>query len=308
MTTGKVLVPFAFSVLIFSASDFFTIQQERTQCASPIQQATISDNKLCLIQSFLTLGGAYALACWSALVIVHLHFLSVWRSKFIINHIRGFHIAIWTISILATIIPIVTHHVGSGNICFITPEASAMFYLPLIFIYVAFAVHVSTFIYIANITRKVWEDNSEGSNMTKRVLVNESQKTLLYVREMVRLQWRALAGVFLMVTVYTTSWIFFTFDYKVPNFRAQWFEEWLQCLETGTQTSCSLIAAPYFPSFSLIIWLLLIKRCVGIFIFIILAAKKSIFREWIQVLRGTNKSESGASHVHRDAVVEITSV
>ena len=43
--------------------------------------------------------------------------------------------------------------------------------------------------------------------MTKRVLVNESQKTLLYVREMVRLQWRALAGVFLMVTVYTTSWV-----------------------------------------------------------------------------------------------------
>ncbi|CAG8485671.1 1506_t:CDS:2 [Paraglomus occultum] len=308
LTTRKVLIPFAFSVLLFSATDFFTIQQKRSQCVNPIQQATISDNRLCLIQSFLALGGAYALACWSALVIVHLHFLSVWRSKFIIVHIRSFHIAIWSISILATIIPIVTHHVASGNICFITPEASPMFYFPLSFIYVAFAVHVATVIYIANVTLKVWDEDSKESNIAQRALVNESQRTLIYAREMVRLQWRALAGAFLMVTVYTTAWTFFTFKYKLPDFKAQWFEGWLQCLETGTQTSCSSISAPYFPKFSLIIWLLLIKRCVGIFIFIILAAKKSTFRGWIEVLRGNSKSEVTASPVHGDAVVQITSV
>ena len=78
--------------------------------------------------------------------------LSVWRSKFIINHIRAFHIAIWSVSILATIIPIVTHHVKSGNMCFITPEAGVLFYFPLGFIYVAFAVHVATVIYIANVS------------------------------------------------------------------------------------------------------------------------------------------------------------
>jgi len=79
--------------------------------------------------------------------------LSVWRSTFITNHIIGFHIIIWTVSILATVIPIATDSVSSGNTCFIAAKKGAFYYIPMSFIYIAFILHVITFGYITNVSR-----------------------------------------------------------------------------------------------------------------------------------------------------------
>ena len=56
-------------------------------------------------------------------------------------------------SILAAILPVVTNNVSSGNTCFITPEAGAIYYIPMSFIYIAFILHIITFGYITSVSR-----------------------------------------------------------------------------------------------------------------------------------------------------------
>ncbi|CAG8485694.1 1507_t:CDS:2 [Paraglomus occultum] len=277
VTTKKILIPFALSVIVFSATDFFTVHQERTQLTSDVVVTIRYSTAL------FALGGAYALAGWSSLLFVHLHLLSVWRSTFITNHIIGFHIIIWAISLLAMILPVVTNNVSSGNTCFITPEKGAIYYIPMSFIYIAFILHVFTFGYITNVVLKAGGDGDKR-HKTRGLTSNDNLKVDNSLKKVFRLQWRALVGVFLMLLIYVTAWVFYTFKNNVPNLGDPWFEEWVQCLETGTQTSCSSISAPHFPSFFLLVILLFTNRCVGIFIFLLLAAKKAIFYEWAEML------------------------
>ncbi|CAG8454583.1 5042_t:CDS:2 [Acaulospora colombiana] len=197
-TTKLILLPLAISVCLFNASEFFTIQQRKSQCISPVLRANTHDNYNCAAQAFFTIGGAYAIAFWAALLMLHLHMISVWRSDFIIHNILYINIFVWSISVLVAIIPLVVNRVEAGNICFITLNDSSLYYCFMSFIYVAFLAHLMTFVYMTKVSIKANWRFSSGSVVNKRISFVEAQRTFSHVKTVFTLQWRAMLGAILI--------------------------------------------------------------------------------------------------------------
>ncbi|CAG8513077.1 13974_t:CDS:2 [Ambispora leptoticha] len=297
-TTKQILLPFALSVCIFTFEGFFTVQQQESQCHSEIEQATIHNNGYCATQAFFELSGAYAIACWSSLLIVHLHLLSVWRCEVITRNIKFFHVIIWTIVILSGVIPMSLDTIASGNICFLDRSANSAFYYPLSFIYVVFILHLATCIYMANITiRANWRSDPHVDVVSSvRLSLTEAQRTILHVKTILRMQWRAIIGGLLMIALYLFDMIYFVHLYPTKiDTSSDWYLSWRDCIyENHSQDECVSKVSGFLPSYSIKIFMLFINRCAGIVIFIIFAAKKGFLTELYQVITGQYSSNAGS--------------
>ncbi|CAG8822231.1 2637_t:CDS:2, partial [Racocetra persica] len=120
------------------------------------------------------------------------------------------------------------------------------------------------------------------------VTLYEAQQTLTRVTSILRVQWRASLGALFMLSVYSVNWVFYTFKVPVMTTEAgsDWVQQWFQCLKTGSQSSCTSVAAGHVPSYGLILAILFTNRFCGILIFILFAGKKSIFIELWNYLKG----------------------
>ncbi|CAG8439663.1 11545_t:CDS:2 [Acaulospora morrowiae] len=291
-TTKQILLPLVLSVCCFEFAEFFTLQQQKSQCTNPVLRANISDNHYCATQAFFTLGGAYAVASWAALLMLHLHLISVWRSEFITRNIFYFNVYIWGTSFLAAVIPMSIGKVEANNICFIQYDYASIYYYFLSFIYVAFLAHLITFSHMAKVTIKANWRLSNGSTTNKRVSIVEAQRTFNHVKTIFALQWRALFGAILMLAVYVVNWSYFDV-FSSSTIDSTLFSQWFQCLlNGGSQTSC---VPQTIPSINWTIVLLFANRALGILIFLILAAKKIILVEVWNLLNGRIDLRSSSS-------------
>uniref|UniRef100_A0A1D1XG29 Frizzled and smoothened-like protein F n=1 Tax=Anthurium amnicola TaxID=1678845 RepID=A0A1D1XG29_9ARAE len=284
------LLPLALSVMCFEASEFFTINQKQSQCVDQITPADARNNAYCAVQAFFTLTGACAIACYSSLLMTHLHLVSVWRNEFITKNIYFFHALIFGGSLSAFIVPYVTNNIQSANICFISLDVAPSYFYFLSFIYIAFAAHLSTFIHMALITIKSNKRYSTMSTASKRNTVIEAQRQLNHLNEIFRMQWRALLGAFLMIIIYVLNWYFYLSGLRLLTksvLSNEWVKMWIQCLQIyGNQSVCATEIQEFIPRYSYIVTLLFFNRSAGILIFIIFAAKKSVFFEVYELIRG----------------------
>ncbi|RGB38269.1 hypothetical protein C1646_755888 [Rhizophagus diaphanus] len=293
--TKLMLFPLALSVMCFEGAEFFTINQKQSQCVDPITPADSRNNAYCAIQAFFTLAGSCAIACYSSLLMTHLHLVSVWRVDFITKKIIGFHAIIFGGSLAAFIIPYLTHNIQSSNICFISLDSAPAYFYFLFFIYIAFVAHLTTFIYMAHITIKSNRRYSVASTISKRTTIIEARRQLNHLNAVFKMQWRALLGALLMLIIYVLNWHFYIFGLRVlaeSTLTSEWIIKWVLCLkEQGSQSICANIIKEYIPSYSYIITLLFFNRTAGILIFIIFAAKKSVVLEVYDLIRGKNPRE-----------------
>lgn len=140
-----------------------------------------------------------------------------------------------------------------------------------------------TFAYMTKVTIKANWMVPSGTTAKKRVSIMEAQHAFSHVKTIFRIQWRAMLGAILMLAVYMVNWIYFviisTVDLNDPL-----FFQWTECLlNGGSQNSCS---PSVIPSLGWTIVLLFFNRFLGIMIFIIIAAKRSILVEVWNLLNG----------------------
>jgi len=283
------LLPLALSVMCFEGAEFFTINQKQSQCVDSITPAN-SDNPYCATQAFFTLAGSFAIASYSSLLMTHLHLVSVWRIEFITTKIKLFHVIIFIGSLSAFIVPYYTHNIQAANICFISLDAAPAYFYFLFFIYIAFAAHLTTFLYMAHMTIKSNRHYSVSMVVSKRATIIEAQRRLTYLNAIFKMQWRALLGAVLMLIIYVLNWYFYVFGLRVLNestLTSDWVITWIRCLkDNGSQTTCASVIKDDIPSYYYILTLLLFNRTAGIFIFIIFAAKKSVLLEVYNLISG----------------------
>ncbi|CAG8610400.1 3891_t:CDS:2, partial [Scutellospora calospora] len=144
--------------------------------------------------------------------------------------------------------------------------------------------------------------NSISQRMTSvsstRISLFEAQQTFIHVTNIIRVQWRAALGAAFMLVVYSTNWALYS--YHMPRLdaniiKSDWFQEWMKCLETGTQSTCAFYAHDYVPRFYMIIVILAVNRFCGIVIFILFAGKRIVFVELWNFITKTPRPASSYS-------------
>jgi hypothetical protein len=124
---------------------------------------------------------------------------------------------------------------------------------------------------------------------SRRNTMIEAQKKLKHANTIFKMQWRALLGALLMLIIYVLNWHFYVFGLRLlttSDFSNEWVIGWIQCLKTGSQSTCAHLIKEYIPSYNFILTLLFFNRTAGILIFIIFAAKKSVVLEIYDLIRG----------------------
>ncbi|GES82804.1 hypothetical protein GLOIN_2v1861514 [Rhizophagus clarus] len=285
-----ILLPLALSVMCFEGAEFFTLNQKQSQCADSITPANSNNNARCAVQAFFTLAGSCAIACYSSLLMTHLHLVSVWRNEFITKHIGYFHALIFGGSLAAFVVPYITHNIQATNICFISLDSAPAYFYFLFFIYIAFAAHLTTLIHMAHITIKSNRRYSLSSAMSKRTTIIEAQRQLNRLNAIFKMQWRALLGALLMLIIYVLNWHFYVFGLRVLTksvLTNEWVVKWIQCLKDHkSQSICAHTIETFIPSYNYILTLLFFNRTAGILIFIIFAAKRTVLLEVYDLIRG----------------------
>lgn len=293
--TKQILLPFALSIAYFEASQFFIINQKQTLCLSDgFTPTTVHNSSSCKFQAIFSLGGAYAMGYWSAILMTHLHMLSIWRSEFIMRNIYYFHGLAWSATLLSIIIPFLTNNVADGNnLCFISGKASLYYFVFLSFICFAFIAHVFTFIYIAKVTLRANWRRSDQTHCTSRTSISEAQRAIIHVKYVINVQWRALMGAFMMLIVYVFDWVFFasgttSLRNENDNTVKDWVIQWMDCTQNPSSYDyeCNSISKPHVQPYTLIMLALSFNGVIGILMFIVFAGKKSIILEAWKIIKG----------------------
>ncbi|CAJ0753523.1 12366_t:CDS:2 [Entrophospora sp. SA101] len=215
--TKQILLPFALSIAYFEASQFFIINQKQTLCLSDSLTTTVHNSSSCKFQAIFSLGGAYAMGYWSAILMTHLHMVTL---------------------------------------------------------------------------RANWR-RSDQTQCTSRTSISEAQRAIIHVKYVINVQWRALMGAFMMLIVYVFAWIFFASG--TPSLRNEndntvkdWVIQWMNCTQNPSyyDYECNSISKPHVQPYALIMFALFFNGCIGILMFIVFAAKKSIILEAWKIIKG----------------------
>ncbi|CAG8435914.1 6893_t:CDS:2 [Diversispora eburnea] len=203
--------------------------------------------------TFFATGGACALACCSAMLMIHLHLITVWNSDFVIRNIRYFNISILFASLAASLIPLLMNIIESDHICFINSQ-----------------------------------DTTISARKTSNKAKHSSAYTFFFAKNIITVQWRSLLGALLMLIVYIINWVYYINAPSAISSGMRWSMDWFECLQKNnsndSQNICAYLMKPYVPPFSWTITLLFFNRFLGILIFIIFAVKKCIFLEMWNVI------------------------
>lgn len=310
---------FSISLLIFMGVTFFYIgDAKRIQCADLINQSTMKNNTLCGIQGIILIFSTFLLILWCFLLILHLHFQTVWRS----NIIQQYHVIsqmlVIVIAITFTILPAAMNKISFefGVVCLVSSEfEKELFWYPLaILVIPGFLIHLWTFIHIGKsqfmMSMDYYDDDStcDSTWISEENENTKSSKLLTSVtgKEIVRaikVQWRALilALIFLITYMIYSTFVAAEFGKILPKtlLGEKWFAEWLTCIfENGmngmsAQNKCSFIAKDHIPSIAYLTTAELSTATLGISIFFIFGTSIDLWSEWklyfIKKFRGVSK-------------------
>ncbi|RHZ46304.1 hypothetical protein Glove_627g42 [Diversispora epigaea] len=283
------------SLLIFLGITFFyTGDHKRIQCANDITQANISNNFLCGIQGIILIFTTFTLILYCFLLILHLHFQTVWHSNIIQRCYIIFQMFVLSISSFLTLLPAITKQISFefGAVCLVSyQKAEWYFWTPLaVFVISGFIIHIWTFIHIAKSQCMFFEHGFDESTFsTADTTTSITKKEVLNA---IKIQWRALMLALILLFTFIIYWV-----YKFISIRElspltsieeipAWIDQWKSCLINASalpinaQNRCSSISMPHVPSISLIVVAEFLTSILGISIFIIFGSSINFWNEW----------------------------
>ncbi|CAG8810978.1 34072_t:CDS:2, partial [Racocetra persica] len=231
---------------------------------------------------------SHATANWVGIIIVNLHFHTVWNSNAIGRKYLLLHLAGWGGPLVLTIIALATRAVmyQFATLCLVEQsKANLIFFYPLAAVVVpSFFIHMATFFHIAKISR---EDYKRKSGETSFSDIASHKR---HVIQVLKIQWRALLLALLLLLTVIFYWIFYFFELgdlsRGPS-RQDFLGEWLTCIQQDLgQDECSKIAAKYMPPFWLIIAAEMSTSLIGVELFCIFT-NISLWKEWQQWVKET---------------------
>jgi len=290
---------FNISLLIFTGVTFFYVGDiRRIQCADLITQATIQNNAICGIQGIIVVFATFLLILWCFLLILHLHFQTVWGSNIIQKYHLFSHISVIALSVTFTILPSAMGKIsfGFGAVCLVSPGYdSTLFWYPLgVFAIPGFMIHFCTFLFIGKsqfMSSMYYHDDSTMSQEISKssgVLTNVTGQEIVRA---IRIQWRALMLALALLITYVIYWTYIAIEVdkiEPKNFHPlqPWTLNWLKCIfENGmkskdAQNICSSYAIDNLPKLSHLVVAETSTATLGIIIFIIFGTSVDLWTEW----------------------------
>ncbi|GBB86787.1 hypothetical protein RclHR1_01320022 [Rhizophagus clarus] len=290
---------FNISLLIFTGVTFFYVGDIRKiQCADLINQATMRNNALCGVQGIVVVFSTFLLILWCFLLILHLHFQTVWGS----NIMQKFHlmsqILVIILSVTFTILPSAMGKIsfGFGAVCLVSPDFDKiLFWYPLaIFVIPGFLIHFCTFLFIGKSQFMGSLDYHDDSTIdlenskSSGLLTNVSGQEIVRA---IRVQWRALMLALILLITYVIYWTYVEVEVekiKPKNFNPPqpWILNWLECIfingmkGMNAQNICSSHAIGNVPKLSHLVVAESATATLGICIFIIFGTSVDLWTEW----------------------------
>src|SRR5438105_1607911 len=103
--------------------------------------------------------------------------------------------------------------------------------------------------------------------MSRRTSIIEAQRKLAHLKDIFKMQWRALLGALLMLIIYVLNWNYYVYEIQSLNsslLTNTWVLEWVLCLkDQGDQNLCASKITDNIPRFNYIIVLLFFNRATG---------------------------------------------
>ncbi|CAI2179672.1 3167_t:CDS:2 [Funneliformis geosporum] len=289
---------FNISLLIFLGVSFFYFGDfKRIQCVDPITQSTMKNNTLCGVQGIILIFSTFLLILWCFLLILHLHFQTVWNSTFLQKYYKITQAIILFISIVFAILPAIMNKIKFefGAVCLVSSESSnELFWYPLaVFVIPGFIIHIWTFVHIGKsqcLLNSDFEDSTlveENSETSKGRSITEI--TGSEIVRAVKVQWRALMLALIFLITYMIYWSYYIFEIhrklQPDTFIKSWFIKWLNCIiENGTkndaQNICSVYAVDHVPSVAYLATAESLTALLGVSIFIVFGTSVGLWSEW----------------------------
>ncbi|RCH77663.1 hypothetical protein CU098_000852, partial [Rhizopus stolonifer] len=250
-------------------TSFFAIgNPERLQCSSNgVSPAEIGNNALCAAQ-VLKLGAilvfsSFSTILWSCVLILNLHFNTVWSSSFFADKYIILNIICWGIPVAMTCIAIGLHALKFefSSLCLISIEyIFKIYFYPLAAIVCpSFLIHVCTFFYIAKaaIKEKLESDHIQTLSAENTTDIQQGVNHR-HIVAAVKIQWRALLLTILAISTILFYWL--AYMIQVSNFTNTEKDGniilcWIECmlLSKGDQDKCYQFAKSWLPSFPLMV-------------------------------------------------------
>ncbi|CAB4377390.1 unnamed protein product [Rhizophagus irregularis] len=290
---------FNISLLIFTSVTFFYMGDIRKiQCADLITQATMRNNALCGVQGMVVVFSTFLLILWCFLLILHLHFQTVWGSNIVQKYHLISHIFVIALSVTFTILPSAMGKIsfGFGAVCLVSPGYdNTLFWYPLaIFAIPGFLIHFCTFLFVGKSQFMSSLDYHDDSTMSQdnsnssRLMTNVTGQEIVRA---IRIQWRALMLALILLITYVIYWTYVTIEIgkiapKNFNPPQPWILNWLNCIyENGmksknAQNICSSYAIDNLPKISHLAVAESGTATLGICVFIIFGTSVDLWTEW----------------------------
>ncbi|KAF8981648.1 hypothetical protein BGZ46_002457 [Entomortierella lignicola] len=303
---SALILYFSVSIFIFSAVVIFPLVDTKAmQCADMINPSTQQNNLKCAIQGALLVFGSVATASWCTMIILNLHFHTVWNSAWFAKKYWLLHTFCWGFAFAVAAVAL-----GMGEIkyeyatlCLVSQaKASQIFFYPLAaLIFPAFLVHIATFFHIARISIMSGEDSETMSRSTLSAGAAAVISHRRHVMMAIRIQWRAALMAVMAIMSVMMYWLFYFIQLKKINpqeLRVQTLT-FVGCLASGTShDQCADKLAPYLPPYGLMVAAEGVVSAIGIVMFIVFI-KPETLREWGDKFSSLGYWISGRGKLHK---------
>ncbi|KAI8850288.1 hypothetical protein BC829DRAFT_164845 [Chytridium lagenaria] len=281
-----------FGVFMLCGSTALTIpSMERLLCASQIEEATFSNNTLCMVQGAVFMFGSCLASNYASAIIINLHLSLVWRSKIMERCAWLVHVICLALSFGITF-PIVFTKSGTTMptfYCTVQPEKATTWYFApqAVLLGISVTIHLATAWYIYSVSR--------GS-------VDDAKK---WVKKQVKMQWRSL----LLTFVFVFTWIQFFIIYEIAlpkvvgvNSSTPWVVDWIKCVvknaPNGQSICATSVAAPNVLDMRWIAPCLILGGMVGFWNVLIFITQGTLFKEWHEFFTGIPMDDSSTDSSH----------
>ncbi|CAO3687789.1 unnamed protein product [Rhizopus stolonifer] len=202
------------SIFFFNMTSFFAIgNPERLQCSSNgVAPAEIGNNALCAAQGAILVFSSFSTILWSCVLILNLHFNTVWSSSFFADKYIILNIICWGIPVAMTCIAIGLHALKFefSSLCLISMEyIFKIYFYPLAAIVCpSFLIHVCTFFYIAKaaIREKLGSDHTQTLSAGNTTDIPQGLNHR-HIVAAVKIQWRALLLTIVAISTILFYWV-----------------------------------------------------------------------------------------------------
>ncbi|CAG8594910.1 5353_t:CDS:2, partial [Acaulospora colombiana] len=245
------------SLLMFLSVTFFYIGDHRKiQCLDDYTQADMANNSLCGVQGIVLTFATYATILYCFLLIIQLHFQTVWRCGIIQRHYLIAQGLVLFISLIFTVLPAATQQISfefGASQCLLNDDFD-------------------------------FEDSLCESSVSTTIQSVTGKEVL----NSIKIQWRALALSMIFLVTFMVYWLFIHVaetkltPLKGPSESPSWIIEWINCiLNNNSQDYCySTISKYYVPSIKLMWVAESLTAILGINTFVVFGTNINLWNEW----------------------------